>query len=190
MRLRRVPKMRAATREPNVEFGSRVSVETDQSQDASLVFSCLRDAIDQGPKLQRHNLHAYPNLLQVILNQRGHLCAVSIRGTSQNRKLDGLCVRIHQRRLSIRRGGPRESRFLQECPRLLQRPRTVGDRWISPAMIARRDGPPKSRSTALVNEPHDRVTVNRRRDGLPEFKYVKPLHFPRQIWRSLSPRLI
>src|SRR5260370_35223069 len=57
-------------------------------------------------------------------------------------------------------------------------------------MIAWRDGSPKRRSSALVNQSHDRVAVNCRRNGLPEFYFAKPLHFPRQIRRCLFSQFI
>ena len=91
-----------AAREPDVHIGSWIGVAADQPENACFVFFGLRDPIDQRSKFHGRDLHAHSELLQVILNQGGHLCAVGVGRAGQNGKLDWVCARIHQDRLSVR----------------------------------------------------------------------------------------
>ena len=63
MGLRGIPEMRAAAREPDVEIGVGIGVETDESQEAGVVFLGLGDAIDERAEFEGNDLNVHAELL-------------------------------------------------------------------------------------------------------------------------------
>ena len=55
-----------------------IGVETGESQEAGIVFLGLRDAIDQRAEFERDDLNVHAELLQIVLNKRGHFGAVGV----------------------------------------------------------------------------------------------------------------
>ena len=75
-------------REPNVHVGCRIGIAADQAHDASLVVVCFQQAIHNGSKFQWDHVNVHSQLAQIVLNDRGHLRALRVRGARQNGKLD------------------------------------------------------------------------------------------------------
>lgn len=62
----------------------------------------MRDAIDERAKFERDNLNAHAELLQIVLDKRGHFGAVGVGRTGEDRKLDGLAHRVEESGVAVR----------------------------------------------------------------------------------------
>src|SRR5205807_10097067 len=56
----------------------------------------LVHAVQQRPEFQRHHLRSYPQLFQIVCNQRRHLRSVCVRGACQNGKFNRAGVRSEE----------------------------------------------------------------------------------------------
>ncbi|PYX87700.1 MAG: hypothetical protein DMG67_18740 [Acidobacteria bacterium] len=61
--LTQVPHMTGARRDQNIHLGVGVWIDPAQCQHRSFKIMGLKDAVQYGPKFQRHNLHPHPHLL-------------------------------------------------------------------------------------------------------------------------------
>ena len=98
----------------------------------------------------------------------------------------GRPVGVKQRTVLV----PGKSRGLQELPRMFERTRRMRYGGIGPQLISRRPLIPQRRRAPGINEPHDPLAINRRRNGLPETQILKPRLFLRNIRQILRAEIV
>ena len=115
--LPRVPEVRVAAREPDIHLAVWIPVAAAQAEHARLVLVRRQESIEEGAQLQRHDAHAHPELLQVVLNDRRDLDPFRVARVGDDGELDGLTLLVDQRAVRL----PREAGFLKQLPRPLDR---------------------------------------------------------------------
>ncbi len=190
MRLRGIPKVHPPARKPHVDIGIWVSIEARDPEDTGIVFLCLRDAIDQRSKFERHHLDVHPQLFQIVLNQGSHFRAVGVRRAREDGKFDVLSIGVHELRFSVWTVHPGESGLLQKRTRPLERARGTRNRRIHPAAIPGCDWPPKGCPTPLIDEPNDCFAIDGGGHCLPKLHFVKPFLLLRHLGRGFVPKIV
>src|SRR5207302_4135285 len=144
---------------PDADVGVWVCIGAYGPEHARVVLFGLRDAIEQRAMLKRDNLDAHPELFQIILNQRGHLCPLGAGRTGDEGKLHGLSAGIQKPRVAIRSRAPGKTRLLQKLARFFERARRMWPFLVSPAPVSGCDSTPQRCATSLVNAPDHRLAV-------------------------------
>src|SRR5437899_66388 len=181
MRLRRVPKVRAAAGEPDVYVGIGISVVTGDTHHTRIVLLGLRDAIEKGAKFQRNHLDAHAELLQIVLEERSHFGAIRVGGAGENAELHRLAAGILQRGFAIGPSGPGEAGFFQQSSSAIEGTRRMGEIRVAPTFVAGGDQTPYRGAATLIDEADDGLAISGGGNCLAKLYFTEPFLFAMQI---------
>ncbi len=155
---------------PDIHLRIWVGISAAEPHDRGIVIEALKDAVDQGAKFKRNDMHLHAEVRQIVLEQGCHLHALAVRGVGDDREFDWPSMSIEQ----LARGVPRISSGLEQLACAFDRPRWMRDGCVDPEFIARPDIAPQGCSARPIDQAHDGLAIHCCRDRLTKFQVAKP----------------
>src|SRR5882724_8108397 len=190
VRLRGIPEVRAAAGEPDVDVGVGVGVVAGDAHDAGVVLLALRDSVEEGAEFEGNDLHAHAELLQIVLEKRGHFGAVGVGRAGEDAELNRFSVGILQRGLSVRSSSPGKASLFEKRAGTIERTRWAREIRIAPALVARSYQAPNGGAAALVDQANDGFAIGGGGNGLAKFHFAEPFLFALDFRRSFFAEVI
>ena len=125
--------MAAAVRHPDVDLRVGIHIAAAQGENGSVIVMGLKNAIEDALELHRHGLNFHAQLLEIVLDEGGHLAALGVGGTGEDGEFDGSAGSIEQRAFRV----PGEAGVVQKLFGMLNRTGRLRQRRIQPKSVGR-----------------------------------------------------
>ena len=165
-----MPQVRRPAREPHVHRRSRIDVAVHEAQQTRVVVVRLEDAREHRVEVERRDLHADAQALQIVLDDGCHTVEGRVAGADEDRERNRRAAAIGERAVGV----ADEARLGEQLARGVERRRRARDLGVRPQAIARRHGAPERRAAAAVGEAHEARAVDRERDRPTESLVAEP----------------